>query len=150
MNLIWTKLHANMAKSHNLTKRRKKANFYMFLYAFICFPYAFHTLSYAFSGTSDDMDISLPIFSFSVWPLVVKVVSVARIIEIFCITRYQIKDMDILFPLVPHDQILVKWLGHSKPAKLGSFWWFSRSLSVAEIFSQTIFSKITPFKDEAT
>ena len=104
----------------------------------------------AWTGTSDDMDISLPIFSFSVWPLVVKVVSVARIIEIFCLTRYQIKDMDILFPLVPHDQILVKWLGHSKPAKLGSFWWFSRSLSVAEIFSQTIFSKITPFKDEAT
>ena len=107
-------------------------------------------MSLAGAGTSDDMDISLPIFSFSVWPLVVKVVSVARIIEIFCITRYQIKDMDILFPLVPHDQILVKWLGHSEPAKLGSFWWFSRSLSVAEIFSQTIFSKITPFKDEAT
>ena len=41
------------------------------------------------AGTSDDMDISLPIFSFSVWPLVVKVVSVARIIEIFCITKYQ-------------------------------------------------------------
>ena len=70
------------------------------------------------TGTSDDMDISLPIFSFSVWPMVVKV---ARIIEIFWITRYQMKDMDILFPLVPHDQILLKWLGHSKPAKLGSF-----------------------------
>ena len=52
-------------------------------------------------GTSDDMDISLPIFSFSVWPLVVKVVSVARIIEIFYITKYQMKDMDILIPLVP-------------------------------------------------
>ena len=38
----------------------------------------------------------------------------------------------------------------SKPAKMGSFWWFSGFLSVAEIFSQTIFSKITPFKDEAT
>ena len=49
------------------------------------------------------MDISLPVFSFLVWPLVVKVVSVARIIEIFCITRYQMKDMDILFPLVPYD-----------------------------------------------
>ena len=59
-------------------------------------------------------------------------------------------DVDILFPLVPHDQILVKWLGYSEPAKLGSFWWFSRFLSVAEIFSQTIFSKITPFKDETT
>ena len=73
------------------------------------------------TGTSDDMDISLPIFSFSVWPIVVKVVSMARIVEIFCITRYQMKDMDILFPLVPHDQILLKWLGHSEPAKLGSF-----------------------------
>ena len=41
-----------MAKSHNLTKRRKNANFYMFLYAFICFPYAFHTLSYAFHTLS--------------------------------------------------------------------------------------------------
>ena len=29
----------------------------------------------------------------------------------------------------------------SKPAKLGSFWWFSGFLSVAEIFSQTIFLK---------
>ena len=73
------------------------------------------------SGTSNDMDISLPIFSFSVWPMVVKVVSMARIVEIFCITRYQMKDMDILFPLVPHDQIFLKWLGHSEPAKLGSF-----------------------------
>ena len=96
------------------------------------------------------MDISLPIFSFSIWPMVVKVVIVARIREIFFITRYQMKDMDILFPLVPYDQILVKWLGHSEPAKLGSFWWFSRFLSVAEIFNQTIFSKITPFIDEAT
>ena len=105
-------------------------------------------------GTSDDMDISLPIFSFSVWPLVVKVVSVARIIVIFYIRRfpliYQMKDMDILFPLVPYYQILVKWPGHSKPTKLGSFGSFLRFLSVAEIFSQTIFSKITPFKDEAT
>ena len=56
------------------------------------------------------------------------------------------KDMDIHFPLVPCDQIVVKWFGHSKPTKLGSFWWLSRFLSVAEIF----FSKITPFKDEAT
>ena len=96
------------------------------------------------------MDISLPIFSFSVWPLVVKVVSVARIIEIFCTTRYQMKDMDILFPLVPYYQNLVMWPGHSEPAKLGSFGSFSRFLSAAEIFSQTIFSKITPFKDEAT
>ena len=73
------------------------------------------------AGTSDDMDISLPIFSFSVWPMVVKVVSVATIIEIFGISRYQMKDMDILFPLVPYYQILVKWPGHSQPAKLGSF-----------------------------
>ena len=76
---------------------------------------------YLKTGTSDDMDISLPIFSFSVWPMVVKAVSMVRTIEIFCITRYQMKDMYILFPLVPHDQILLKWLGHSEPAKLGSF-----------------------------
>ena len=76
---------------------------------------------YEITGTSDDMDISLPIFSFSAWPMVVKVVSMARKVEIFCITRYQMKDMDILFPLVPHDQSLLKWLGRNKPAKLGSF-----------------------------
>ena len=58
---------------------------------------------YAVTGTTNDMDISLLSFSISVWPMVVKVVSVARIIEIFCITRYQIKDMDIFFPLLPHD-----------------------------------------------
>ena len=80
-----------------------------------------HKFGHIGSGTSDDMDISLPIFSFSVWPMVVKVASVAKIIDIFGITRYQMKDMDILFPLVPHDQILLKWLGHSEPAKLGSF-----------------------------
>ena len=96
------------------------------------------------------MDMSFPIFSFSIWPMVVKVVSVDIIIEIFGITKYQLKEMDILLPLVPYYQILVKWPGHSEPAKLGSFGSFSRFLSVAEIFSQTIFSKITPFKDEAT
>ena len=53
------------------------------------------------------MDISLPIFSFFIWPLVVKVVSVARIIEIFCITRYQLKDLDILFPLVINYEMLI-------------------------------------------
>jgi len=82
--------------------------------------------------------------------MVVKVVSVARIIEIFCITRYQMKDMDILFSSIPYDQILVTWPGHCEPAKLGSFWSFSRFLSGAEFFGQNIFCKITPFKDEAT
>ena len=109
-----------------------------------------HKFGHIGSGTSDNIDISLPIFLFSVWPMVVKVVSVATIIEIFGISRYQMKDMDILFPLVPYYQILVKWPGHSQPAKLGSFGSFSRFLSAAEIFSQTIFSKTTPFKDEAT
>ena len=67
------------------------------------------------------MDYALDDFPFLLWPPVVKVVSVARKMEIFCITRYQMKDMDILFPLVAYDQILVKWLGHSEPAKLGDF-----------------------------
>ena len=73
------------------------------------------------------LTIWLPIFSFSVWPPAVKVVSVARIMEIFCITRYQMKDMDILFPLVPYHQFLVKWLGHSEPAKLKIFSGFQES-----------------------
>jgi len=51
----------------------------------------------------------------------------ARIIETFCITGYQMKDMDILFPLVPYDQILLKWLGHSEPEKLRVFCAFQDS-----------------------
>ena len=45
----------------------------------------------------------------------------ARMMKIFCVIRYQMKDVDILYPLVPYDLILVTWLGHSEPAKLGDF-----------------------------
>ena len=92
--------------------------------------------------------LTLPVFSFSVWPMVVKVVSMARMIEIFCITRYQMKDMDIIFPLVSHDQILLEWLGHSE---IGWFLVVFKIPFCSRNFqSNHFFSKITPFKDEAT
>ena len=67
------------------------------------------------------MDLSLHDFSFCGWPQVVWELSVATIMNLAWIQRYQMKDMDILFPLVPYNPILSKWLGHSDLAKLGVF-----------------------------
>ena len=76
-------------------------------------------------GPLADMDLSLHDFSFCGWPQVVWELSVATIMNLAWIQRYQMKDMDILFPLVPYNPILSKWLGHSDLAKLGVFWCFS-------------------------
>ena len=75
-------------------------------------------------GPLADMDLSLHDFSFCGWPQVVWELSVATIMNLAWIQRYQMKDMDILFPLVPYNPILSKWLGHSDLAKLGVFWCF--------------------------
>ena len=72
-------------------------------------------------GPLADMDLSLHDFSFCGWPQVVWELSVATIMNLAWIQRYQMKDMDILFPLVPYNPILSKWLGHSDLAKLGVF-----------------------------
>ena len=67
------------------------------------------------------MDSALDNFPFLVWPPVVKVFSVAKLVDIFWIQRYQMKVTDILFPKVPYNPILIEWFGHSDPAKLGDF-----------------------------
>ena len=36
-------------------------------------------------------------------------------------TRYQMKAMDIIFPMIPHESLWVKWFGNHSPAKLGIF-----------------------------
>ena len=36
-------------------------------------------------------------------------------------TRYQVKATDIIFPMIPHESLWVKWFGHHSPAKLGIF-----------------------------
>ena len=36
-------------------------------------------------------------------------------------TRYQMKAMDIIFPMMPHESLWVKRFGHHSPAKLGIF-----------------------------
>ena len=36
-------------------------------------------------------------------------------------TRYQMKATDIIFPMIPHESLWVKWFGHHSPAKLGIF-----------------------------
>ena len=82
-------------------------------------------IGHLMQGPLADMDLSLHDFSFCGWPQVVLELSVAIIMNLAYIQRYQMKDMDILFPLVPYNPILSKWLGHSDQAKLGVFWCFS-------------------------
>ena len=36
-------------------------------------------------------------------------------------TRYQMKAMDIIFPMMPHESLWVERFGHHSPAKLGIF-----------------------------
>ena len=36
-------------------------------------------------------------------------------------TRYQMKAMDIIFQMMPHESLWVKRFGHHSPAKLGIF-----------------------------
>ena len=36
-------------------------------------------------------------------------------------TRYQMKDMNMIFPLIPQNPILVEWFSHSGWSKLGGF-----------------------------
>ena len=36
-------------------------------------------------------------------------------------TRYQLKDMNMIFPLIPQNPILVEWFSHSGWSKLGGF-----------------------------
>ena len=36
-------------------------------------------------------------------------------------TRYQMKAMDIIFPMIPVESLWVKWFRHLSPAKLGIF-----------------------------
>ena len=72
-------------------------------------------------GPPADMDSILDNYPFLVWPQVVKVFSLAKLVDIFWIQRYQMKDRDILFPLAPYNPILIEWIGHRGPAKLGNF-----------------------------
>ena len=73
------------------------------------------------SGTAKDMDRQLPIFSFFGWPLFVKGFCMAKVLGIYGTTRCQIKDMDIVFPQVPHNPVLAKWFGYCDSMKYGSF-----------------------------
>ena len=52
-------------------------------------------------------------------------------------TRYQLKAMDIIFPIVPHEYMWVKWFGHHSPAKLSIFPKKSKRLKNAP-FSQAL------------
>ena len=36
-------------------------------------------------------------------------------------TRYQMNAMDIIFPMIPHESLWVKWCGHHSLAKSGIF-----------------------------
>ena len=81
-------------------------------------------ITHSVQGPLADKDSSLHDFSFWGWPLVVWELSVATIVDIAWIQRYQIKDMDILFPLVPYNPILNKWLCRRDLAKWGVFFVF--------------------------
>ena len=88
------------------------------LYTFLI---EFCELGFAQTGTAKDMDRQLPIFSFFGWPLFVKGFCMAKVLGIYGTTRCQIKDMDIVFPQVPHNPVLAKWFGYCDSMKYGSF-----------------------------
>ena len=67
------------------------------------------------------MDSALNNFLFLVWPQVVKVFSLAKLVDIFWIQRYQMKDTDLLFPYAPYNPILIVLFVHIDPAELGDF-----------------------------
>ena len=76
----------------------------------------------------------------------------AKIVALAWIQRYQMKDMDILSPLVPYNPILDKQLDHSDPAKLGVLWCFQDSLQHGNLHSNPDFQiqtnlKMEPLKD---
>ena len=45
----------------------------------------------------------------------------AKVLGKFGTTRCQIKDMDIAFPQVPHNPVLVWWFGYCDSMKFGNF-----------------------------
>ena len=53
------------------------------------------------------------------WDLIV-----AKPVSIHHILRYQMKDMFIIFQMIPHSLILTEWFGHSALPKKGGFWHF--------------------------
>ena len=36
-------------------------------------------------------------------------------------SRYQMKAKDIIFPMIPHESLWVRWFGHHSSAKLAYF-----------------------------
>ena len=68
-------------------------------------------------------------------------------------TRYQMKATDIIFPMIPHESLWVKWFGHHSPAKLGIFPKLTETLQNAPFLQAlklvfgTLFFKKMSFED---
>ena len=102
------------------------------------------------AGTAKDMDRQLPIFSFFGWPLFVKGFCMAKVLGIYGTTRCQIKDMDIVFPQVPHNPVLAKWFGYCDSMKYGSFQRFFRLHFSDKIAMQKLFLKTVSIEDQSS
>ena len=61
------------------------------------------------------------------WGHYFHVVTVANSMDRISSTRYQMKDMNMIFPLIPQNPILVEWFSHSGWSKLGGFLHFSEN-----------------------
>ena len=64
-------------------------------------------------------------------------VIVTKLVVTQCKTRYQMKGMNIIFQMIPHKSVWVKWFGHHSPAKLSIFPKKSKTLKNAP-FTQAL------------
>ena len=45
----------------------------------------------------------------------------AQLLDIYHFLRYQMKELDIAFPLIPHNPMQPHWFGHDALSKLDGF-----------------------------
>ena len=61
-------------------------------------------------------------------------VIVTKLVVTQCKTRYQMKGMNIIFQMIPHKSVWVKWFGHHSPTKLSIFPKKSKTLTIAPFY----------------
>ena len=63
------------------------------------------------------MDLSLKKGPIPKWAIIHGDFIVAKPIDIELIYRHQMKDMFMIFLMIPHNQVWVEWFGHSALSK---------------------------------
>ena len=84
------------------------------------------------------------------WGHYFHVVTVANSMDRISCKRYQMKDLNLIFPLIPQNLILVEWFSHSGWSKLGGFQHFSENgyfhPAVKKVFLITFFQSALIFR----